>query len=317
MTPERTLLEHLVFMATLAPSVHNTQPWRFHRNAEGLLLHADSRRRLAVLDPDGRQLVVSCGAALHHLVVAARAAGYDPTVTLLPQDHPSALARVTFAEGHHPTAREIELAVAVLQRSTVRGRFDADEVPEGVLDGLAYAAEQEGAALRLVSDDEVFDMAALVSAAERWLAADPAYREELSTWAGIEDGRVDGVPESALDAAPDRGEQVEGRHFHPDRLSVHTSPPVPEHPALVVLTTRGDSLVDRLTAGMALSRVLLEATAAGYAAQPLGQVTDVPAARLGLSRALGLTGVPQLALRVGRARPRPTTLRRPVAQVLS
>ena len=317
MTPERTLLEHLVFMATLAPSVHNTQPWRFHRTRDGLLLHADSSRRLGVLDPDARQLVLSCGAALHHLVVAARAADVDATVTLLPQSHPSALAQVTFAPGAPATAHEVELAVAVLERSTVRGRFDDDAVPTGVLEGLALAAEQQGAALRLVRPEEAYEVAALVSAAERWLAADPAYRDELAAWTGVADDRPDGIPDAALDTATDRGEVVEGRRFHPGLEVVHTELPVAEHPAIVVLVTRNDGLVDRLRAGMSLSRVLLEATAAGLAAQPLGQVTDVPATRLGLAHALGLSSVPQLLLRLGRATPRRTTLRRPVEEVLS
>ena len=318
MTPERSLLEHLVFIATLAPSVHNTQPWHYQRTSDGLLLHADSGRRLGVLDPDARQLVLSCGASLHHLVVAARAAGLDATVTLLPRSHPSALAQVTFSPGAPATAREVELAVAALERGAVRGRFADDEVPAGVLDGLALAAEQQGAGLRIVRPEEVYEVAALVSAAERYLDADEAYREELAAWTGVPEQRPDGVPDAALDLSVDRGELVQGRRFHPSDPEVPLPRlPIAEHPALVVLVTRYDNLVDRLQAGMALSRVLLEATAAGLAAQPLGQVTDVPSTRTALAKALGLSSVPQLVLRLGQSQPRRATLRRPVEEVLT
>ena len=199
----------------------------------------------------------------------------------------------------------------------MRGRFADDHVPPGVLDGLALAAEQQGGALRVVRPDELVDVSVLVAKAEQYLEGDAAYASELATWSGVPEGRLDGVPEAALDTEPDRAELVVGRRFHPERpVGVLPTLPVPEHPALALVVSPGDTLVDRLQAGMTLSRVLLEATAAGLAAQPLGQVTDVPATRLALAHALGLSSVPQLLLRLGQARPRRVAPRRPVSDVL-
>ena len=68
-------LEHAVEHALRAPSVHNTQPWRWRIDpADGVVeLHADRGRQLTATDPDGRDLLISCGAALGHLAVALRA----------------------------------------------------------------------------------------------------------------------------------------------------------------------------------------------------------------------------------------------------
>ena len=70
-------LRAVVELACLAPSIHNTQPWTW-RLRDGLLeLHADATRRLPAADPTSRSLVISCGAALHHARVAARALGWE------------------------------------------------------------------------------------------------------------------------------------------------------------------------------------------------------------------------------------------------
>lgn len=224
MTPDRRLLEHLVFVATLAPGAHRTPPWRLHQTANGLILRPGSSR--GVPDPDPRQLALSCGAALHHLQVAARALGVDTTVVLQPEGDPTALAEVAFAIGGRPTGHDLELSVAAVERAaSPRSLGDVEEADENVLDGLAWAAEQQGAELVLAH-------------------------------------------------------------------------------GLVVLTTPSDGTRDRLRAGMALSRVVLEATAAGLVAEQVDRVVVVPAA-----------GVPQAAVRVWRAPVRRTAVWRSVVGV--
>ena len=104
-----------------APSVHNTQPWRFSSYEDGLDLWADEARRLPVLDPERRQLHLSCGAALLHARVAARAPGLDPDAQLLPtSDDPTHLARLRLTRGSSPSPAEQLLAEAILLRHTYR-----------------------------------------------------------------------------------------------------------------------------------------------------------------------------------------------------
>ncbi len=316
------LVDHAVRMATLAPSVHNSQPWRFVRDGSVLELHAERSRQLTVLDPDGRLMVTSCGAALHHLHVALRGAGLSCSTVLLPDpERPDLLARTTVEAGPAARTEEVEDAVAELRRATVRGRFDEVPLPPDLLEALRVQVEHEGASLRTVRPDEVVQVQVLASRAERFLAADPDYRQELAHWVA-DDGetRVDGIPRWAVDSDPERGELVEARHFlpasSPSGADPASDPPRAEHPDLVLLVTEGDAPKDWLHAGEALSRLLLTCTEQGVVAQPIGQVTDVPSTRAGLASALGLLGHPQMLLRLGTAQGHPDTPRRELADVL-
>ena len=141
-------LQHIVQAARLAPSVHNTQPWRFVEGDGSLELHADTSRQLPVLDPTGRQLHLSCGAALYQARVTARALGLDAAVELLPDSQQSTLlARLLLSQGAPPTVAEVATATAILHRHTFRGTFAAIAVPAELVAALRASAEAEGAVL--------------------------------------------------------------------------------------------------------------------------------------------------------------------------
>ena len=74
----------LIGLACRAPSVHNTQPWSFRVHGSDIDLFADYKRQLVYADPNRRDLMVSCGAALHHVQVAAAALGWSARVHRLP-----------------------------------------------------------------------------------------------------------------------------------------------------------------------------------------------------------------------------------------
>ncbi len=302
-------LRHVVEAATLAPSVHNTQPWRFVLRSDGFDLLADAGRRLPVLDPTGRLLHVSCGTALVTARVAARALGLAAAVELLPEPGwPDLLARLTLSSGAPPDDDELALALAVLKRHTVRERFDSTPVPEELVRTLCRVAEQEGAALRPVRDEgERVSLAVLLSGADWQEERDPAYREELASW--VRTGAAgDGVPPEAVASDPAQASSLRLRDFtlsHPERGS--GDEPEVDDPAVLVLTTRQDGPAAWLRAGQALGAVLLHAAAQGLQAQPLGQVVDLPGPRATLAQALGLTGIPQMVLRMGYATTHATT----------
>lgn len=320
-------LEHLVLMATYAPSVHNTQPWAFVRTDEGLLLRADRSRQLSVLDPYGRDLLLSCGAALHHLQVAARAIGLDAHVDLLPDEaqRPEGkhddLARIRVVVGEPASALEQETAVAVLHRHTYRGRFPSDDVGTAPLEQLRIAVEAQHAMLRVVRADELVELEVLVSVSERTLLQTPGYAAELDRWVWhqAEGERGDGLPPDAVDPGTGRAESVAGRRF--TGRDVVAAPagagdaPVAEHPTVVLLTSTGDEPGDWLQAGRALSALLLAATSAHLLVQPIGQVVDVPQTRWAVQQALGLVGVPQMMLRIGAGDAVATSPRRAVGEV--
>jgi hypothetical protein len=313
------LARHLVSLATLAPSVHNTQPWSFVRDGDVLGLRADRSRQLAVLDPDGRLLAQSCGAALHHLLVAVHAAGLDAQVELVPDaGDRDLLAQVTVNGSLTATPQDVAAAVAELTRATGRGRFDDSPLPEGLTERLRADAESIGARLRVVRPEELVAVQVLVSRAETYLGGDPAYRDELAHWVHESDtGDPDGIPLDALDDGRDRAELVPGRAFVPLAATRPGEPPPAERPTLVLVLTDGDGPREWILAGQTLSALMLRCTTEGVAVQPIGQVIDVPAARQGLAEALGVLGRPQMLLRLGRGTSVRRTRRRLIDDVLT
>lgn len=317
-TAPQDLHQEIVEAAMHAPSVHNTQPWRFSSSEEGLDLWAEEARRLPVLDPHGRQLHLSCGGALVHARVAARAGGLDADAQLLPTpDDPTHLARLRLRWGAPPSAAEQSLSEAILRRHTYRDAFDVSPVPTALLGQLRLVAEQECGRLHVLTDpDDVLELAVLLSHADSLEEAEPAYREELATW--VHDGPAeDGIPRAALPADPERGSSLRLRDFElSGPASSGGEPPDAEHPAVVVILTDDDTPLSWLQAGQAVG-ILLRAAQDGVLAQPLAQVTDTVAFRLRLRHALGVLGTPQLALRMGYATASASTPRRSIADVLT
>lgn len=110
--------------AASAPSVHNSQPWRFRVLADRIELHADFSRRLPATDPDDRELRLACGAALTNVRIALEALGIRPLVTLLPRDcGPTALAVIRRGGHTQPTTQLTDLRRAILVRRTNRKPF--------------------------------------------------------------------------------------------------------------------------------------------------------------------------------------------------
>lgn len=319
-TDER--LRYFLRYAVLAPSAHNTQPWRF-RVADGrVYLYADRRRRLPIADPDDRELTISCGAALFHLRLAMRYFGQAETVQAMPEpDDPDLLAVVTPAGPHAPDDTDRALFRAITRRFTHREPFRATPVPPALQNMLQSLAEHEGAGLHCLSRPEAKEpVADLVAAGDRHQGGDPVFRRELADWVRVPlSRRRDGLQARALGADPvtslvmpaflrwvDWGEGQARR----DRGLVQ------EAPTLVALTTARDGIACWLTAGQALAAVLLRAAEDGVQAAYLNQAVQVPELRQQLRDQLGVTGQPQVLMRLGYAggghRPTP---RRPVAAV--
>ena len=308
----------IVQAAVLAPSVHNSQPWSFTRDDGGLDLYADVTRQLPALDPEGRLLRLSCGAALLHAQVAARAQGLFGTLSLLPDtDDPAHLARLDLTAGRPGSAADLSLAEAVLHRHTHRGAFTATRLPDALLQRLRVACEAQGAALVTVTGDDLLELEVLLAWADGLQEAEPAYRAEVA--ASLRRGTSDdGIPLSALAADPERGSSLRLRDFaHVAPARGGDDPPVPEKPDVVLVVTDGDGPYAWLQAGQAMAAVLLGAAQEGVMGQPLAQVTDFPAARVRLRAALGLVGTPQMALRLGYATGTAATPRRQLDDVLA
>lgn len=292
-------LREVLDVARVAPSIHNTQPWRFEASGDHLELWAERSRLLPVIDPKGRQLVVSCGAALEHAVVAARGLGEELRVWTFPDPaRPELLATAVLGPGAPPTEHEGALLQATSLRHTYRGRFTPEPLAEQAIQRLSTLEVLGPTAVRWVqSPDDLTVFQVLLARADSEQRRDPAYRAELDQWVHASGGH--GIPSWAQDRRDGAGSSLALRHFEDlDELLVE-DPPVADHPAIAVLATGDDGQQDWLEAGRALARFLLEATVLGLAAQPLGQVTDSLPWRMRLGQELGVLGRPQLAVRLG------------------
>jgi len=314
----RALLEY----AILAPSSHNSQPWLFALGAEHIDLHADRARALPVVDPDDRELVMSCGAALFHLRAAARRFGFAPDVTTFPRpDEPDLLARLRLGPRRAASLEDIALFDAMPRRHTSRHVFAEAPLPLDLIGELTRAAAEEGCWLHLVTPEERIVVADLTAEGDRQQARNPSFRRELAAWMHTNRSRShDGMPGYALgmgDVASLIGPLIvrtfdwgKGRAAKDRELAAGA-------PALLVLGSASDEPAAWLTAGQALARVLLRATVEGVSASFLNQAIEVDWLRVRLREHLLLPTAPQIILRLGYGpsdvRPTP---RRAVAEVL-
>ncbi len=307
--------------AITAPSVHNTQPWYFVSRNDGISLYADFSRNLPRTDPGGRELVISCGAALFNLYLAMRHLGFAADVRMLPDPHqPGLLAQVHWGRCRRPDREEELLFHAISQRHTHCGAFAGRPLPPMLMAELTAAAVAEHAGLAIIGNGEQRRLLAeLIRGAEEAQCADPAAADELARWAApARNGRRDGVPvhgrQPQAVAFADRG-------FVFDHGRAPVADPALQLPAhafgtTVLLTTRGDRRLDWLLAGRALQRLLLHAAASDVSAAYHTQPLELPGPRSRIQAEIADGASPQVLLRVGYASHARVTPRRSVADVL-
>jgi len=329
MTAEQ-IARYVVAEAVWAPSVNNTQPWRFTLDGEQISLHADPGRRLAVADPDGREMMISCGAALFNVRLALRSLGYIPETHVRPEPgqpgqpgQPALVARVSWRPGVAADEFERRLFARIRARRTHRGAFDPEPLPPDLLAALRTAAVREGAALRIVADDgRRAALAAAVQSAEHELSRDGERLRELARWTPAP-GRAcrDGVPATSY---PARAEHTEpyfpGRDFARGHgWGVPPLSPATSHRAAGVaglLTTAADRPLDWVNAGQALQRILLTASVCGAAVALHSQPFELPMLREFIRTQLSDGAHPHLVLRIGLVIQAAASVRRDPGDVL-
>ncbi|MHA6794248.1 Acg family FMN-binding oxidoreductase [Pseudonocardia bannensis] len=286
-------------LACRAPSVHNSQPWRWGLGGSRVHLYADLHRWLPATDPDGRDLLLSCGGALHHLRIALAALGIGVDVHRIPDPTQPDLLAVLDLSPASTGPTDLEPARAISTRRTDRRRFSSWPVPDDYLDQLAERAAEQGALLRVISDPAArHTVEEAITAAAAVQALVPGYAAELAMWSGRHSS-VDGVPAASAPPADERREGPTMRLYPGGELAGPQQDPR-DAAALLVLGTSSDDRLSQLRAGEAMSAILLYATTLELGSSPLSQPLEIGSTRAVLQQqVLGGTLSPQLVIRVG------------------
>jgi hypothetical protein len=307
----------LLAAAVAAPSMHNTQPWRFEVDGRVIDVYLDGSRTLPAEDPSGRAMRIGAGAAVFNLRCAAESLGYGTWLGLAPYpgEEPDLLGRIVVEPTEARNEELLDLARQIPCRHTDRNPSDAVPIAEDVRVLLIAAAYAEGAELTWLGADEVRTVLTLVLDTDLREIHDWRRRAERAHWVGGE-RTADGVPSSALGprsagypaAVRDLGTRPNDRQ-RPER----TFEP---HPDLAILSTDSDKPADQVVAGLALERVLLTATRAGVSASFLNQPLEYDDLRGKVQRLTGRPGHAHMIIRFGHDRPHTGTARRPITDFL-
>lgn len=317
-------LKFLLNYAVLAPSGHNTQPWLFQIVDDAVELYADKTRALPVVDPDNRELIISCGAALFHLRIAIRHFGYGDVVEVLPnQEQPDLLARIRLGSKRKINLEEHFLFRAIPKRRTNRLPFASRQIPNSLISQLQTAICRECAWLDILPKHNRHKAINLIIQGDRIQMANPLFRRELASWINPSNSpNHDGIPlhaqgiDKRLDSiAPLVAFAI--RTFNLGKSQSHRDRRLAENaPVLAVLGTDEDTPKDWLKAGQGLARMLLQARIDDVWVSFFNQPIEVAQLRTQLQEILRRKGFPQLLLRMGYGSDPQPTPRRSVNQVL-
>jgi nitroreductase len=298
-SPER-VARAIVEVARWAPSVHNTQPWTWRMRHHDLELRADRSRQLEVSDPQGRNLTISCGAALHYTVTAAQALGWDTDVELIPASgDPDLMAVVRLAPGDVPRDSHETLDL-LRRRCTDRRRFTNWPIPASRLRQLAETVRLPGVDVAALSEPVIrWRVEALISRAMDAQSANRMLVDEQRRW--IDHGHQAGIPGPALADVPTRSSNLHRWSTRFDEPAPAPAvEPVESTDGLLAIGTTTDDAAAWLRAGTAVTGLWLRATAEGLSVVPLSQVIEVPETRAAvLEDVFGGGRWPQLLLRIG------------------
>ncbi|KAA8964662.1 NAD(P)H nitroreductase [Mycobacterium sp.] len=314
------VIARAVEVACRAPSLHNSQPWRWVATATAVDLFADPRRVLRSTDSTGREALISCGAVLDHFRVAMAATGWNTDVDEFPDpDEPEHLASIDFTPLDCVTRAWRDRADAILRRRSDRLPFAAPPHWEAFEDVLRSSIDADLASLDVLSDEarpQLAEASQLTAALRRH---DDLYHQELQWWtAPFRDS--EGIPPSSLVSRSEADRVGVDRGFPVSGYGDRRAATGRDRAKILVLSTPEDTRVDAFHAGQVVSGVLLECTMAGLATCPLTHITELAASRDIIADLIGRKIMPQILIRVGIApdveEVPPPTPRRPLSEVL-
>ncbi len=294
-----TLDEKLKFLlnyAILAPSLHNTQPWKFTVRGSEVRVLVDRNRQLRVADPDARELYISVGCALENILTAATYFGLSTALTYFPDPKDEiGVATIIFEDvGSKASLADQERFHAIPLRHTNRQTYANKPLNERDVQHLQACLNEKNVTLT-VTDDPVTkqEIDSLVISADITQFADPDYRDELNNW--ISQGefgyrwliaRMGQLAATYIDS-----------HHKPTKANADI---VLNAPLLGLLSTSSNDRLAQIQTGQVFERIALNATTLNIGLQPLSQILQVSDLKPAVSKLFpGAAAAPQMAFRLG------------------
>jgi len=327
-------LKFLLRYAILAPSSHNSQPWKFHIRDNEIDIFADKDRWLKVADADQRELYISVGCALENLIIAAEHFGYVHQEEYFPEGEDSLVALVKFTpQGKIEKPRNPALFEQIPKRYTNHNIYETRKIPEKEMsqlhariyeEGFWIFSTNEGPYIRFTEEELRRQIDEFITRADAIQLTDKAYTKELGYWIGK---GAFGTPWPMAKIA-----QLALTYLDISKgQTKKDSEMLLSAPALVALTSATDDRKSQVMAGQIFERIALTATSLGMAIHPMSQILEVPEIKAELRELLEVPEVkaevaklspeenvfPQQTFRLGYAEPeKEHTPRRALEEVL-
>jgi hypothetical protein len=315
------LLRELVRYATLAPSSHNTQCWKFHLEERSILISPDLSRRCPAVDPDDHHLFVSIGCAAENLVQTALANGLKGNVVF------DDSARKTLQVLLEPTkAVATSLFNAIPERQSTRAEYDGKPIPTSELAMLEKAGQGNGVRIILLTEREAMEkVLEYVVQGNTAQMNDRAFVEELKAWIRFSSRDAvrtrDGLyaASSGNPSVPSwLGSLLFGLFFTPKSENDKYAKHVRSSAGIAIFVSEAESPAQWVEVGRCYERFALQSAALGIRNAMLNQPVEVSVLRPQFATLLDVGGRrPDLVVRFGRGPKLPPSLRRPIDAVLT
>ena len=318
------ILKQLIHYATLAPSSHNTQCWKFRidENQSGITILPDFTRRCPVVDPDDHHLYLSLGCAVENLIIAAEAHGFSTRVNT---DVPESGIHLSLTKDREDTDTPT-LFDAIEVRQSNRGNYDGKEVSSQDLRVLQEAGQGKGVSMRILTEpSDMETIKDFICQANSVQLKDTLFKEELKSWVRFNGKEAkengDGLFGKCM-GHPSAPRWIGGMIFDygvtekKENKKIRNA--IDSSAGIAVIVSEQDDPAHWIEAGRCYERFALTATSLGIHNAHLNQPVEVQEIRPAFAKALGLPkgSRPDLVLRFGRGSRLPMSFRRPLEDVL-
>ena len=312
----------IIRLATLAPSGHNTQPWRFSVNKNMIAILPDYTRSLPVVDPDDHALFISLGCALENLVIAADHYGYSHDINYVLGKEKS--EKIEVALKKRGDSRDYELFEAIPRRQATRRQFNGIPIPEKDLQTLKTVSSQEGVIFKIFTEEaEIEPFIEFIKEGNRIQFNNKRFVDELVSWIRFSKSDAERLRDglrSAVMGAPSIPQwmgKIVMKLTSPENEAKKCEKLIKSSSGLILFIAMNNDKLSWINLGRSFERVSLSATLLNIKHAHLNMPCEEISIRQKLQKHLGLINEqPLLLLRIGYADSMPASFRRPVEDVL-